>query len=73
MNNQTRRIYLLIFNNSALIVTTNLSSFYQQILDLDIGYSSSYSTLRNQFKESNSLTFNQGSRVYWLQKVENND
>jgi hypothetical protein len=71
MNNQIKRLYLLIYDNTVLIGSTNLSDFLKNIKDEDIGFKLSISTLRTRFLENNRFSHAQGNRIYWLQKIDN--
>lgn len=72
MNKNIKDLYLLVFDNSVLEVSTNLKDFYGKVLGQDIGFNYSLSTLRKRFiiKNRISHTTNTG-RIYWMQKISN--
>jgi len=65
---------MLIFDNSVIIVETNLNHFYQKVIEEDIGFNMSLSTLRNRFLKNDNFRFQQiGGRLYYFQKIENDE
>jgi hypothetical protein len=72
MNNKIKYFFLLISDNQAIIIDTNLKCFYEKVMEQDIGMTISLSTLRNRFIENNSFGFpSLSGRTYYFQKVIN--
>ncbi|WP_228853261.1 hypothetical protein [Aegicerativicinus sediminis] len=75
MNKDISFIYTLVLNDEVLIVETSLKWFHSKLLQRDIGFKMSRSTLSNRFKENERFNFSTptSSNMYWLQKTPNED
>lgn len=71
MNKNVKRLFFLIYNDTVLVVSTNLLNFLEQVKDQDIGFKASLSTLRTRFLDNNIFSHTEGKRIYWFQKIEN--
>jgi hypothetical protein len=72
MNNKIQRFFLLISDNNVLVMETNLKSFYEKVIEKDIGLNISLSTFRKRFIENKFFTFPTTSgRIYYFQNIEN--
>ena len=74
MNNKIQRFYILIFDNNVIIVETNLKHFYRKVIEEDIGFKMSLSTMRSRFLDKSHFPFQAiGGRLYYFQKIENDE
>jgi len=72
MNNNIRRLFLLLYNNRVIVSATNLSDFMRAIESEDIGFKLSLSTLRTRFIDAEYFPIlGLNGRKYFMQKIEN--
>mgnify|MGYP005997367823 CR=1 FL=1 len=70
MNKRVKKYYCVVYNNKVLAIDTGLSSFYKQVIALEIGYTYSERYLRNKFKEVkrfNISNLSSGAQ-YWFEE-----
>lgn len=71
MNNQIKRLFIIICENNVLFASSNLSDFYKKIIIQKIGFKISLSTLRSRFLQDNRISHHYNDKIYYLQKIEN--
>jgi hypothetical protein len=74
MNKHVDKLFLLISDNEVLIAETNLTKFYNKVVNQGIDLNISLSTIRNKFKDTLRIYHKtETSREYYLQKVLNEE
>jgi hypothetical protein len=74
MNKNIDKLFILIYNNKVLFVETNVLDFYKRVVNQAIGYSTSYGTMKNRFKDTLRFSHTDANgRVYWIEKILNED
>lgn len=72
MNNKIKYFFLLISDNEAIVIETNLKKFYEEVVEKDIGLKMSLSTLRSRFIENTYFGFpSLSGNIYYFQKTTN--
>ena len=72
MNKRVDKLFVVICENEAVLIESNLSAFYRALTDYGIRLGYSESTLRSKFSETLRVYHKtESSKEYWLQKVLN--